>query len=195
MAVKYVEEVMYYGSPNKQLDIAHMEMWNRRPPVRLAEYRLRGRLSDPGWNDFDLDPRKNFYKLLSRVPDILELRTGNCQEQAILAAIYLITKKLQTGVAYISLYSDQGFVNFRHSFVLLGMAPEGFETRAFNAANPPAAWLNAVWCDPWAHDWFEVKVSWPVRVTDIMRMLQDAEPAMKGTIMLECLMYYDEQSS
>ncbi len=56
----------------------------------------------------------------------------------------------------------------------------------------PCGWTNAVWCDPWAHEWFAVKDDWPRRMRSVLRLLPGYEDVWDVGVALQCFYYHGD---
>ena len=211
MAVKFVDSAMVYGSENKRIDMEHRCMYAEKfPPSSLSEARSMRRLFDRlnfGPEGFKLNSDVRSATALDHLMGIgkqaAKDKQGNCSEQACLAAYYLIRIKRQKGVGVFALdpMTDRDKLikelKFDHVFVVLGLNREPVQKQvlSLSADHHPSGWTNAVWCDPWAHEWFDIKEGWPRRLHDIVRMLPSGEIVWKLGIRMTCEVYYDGAES
>lgn len=86
-----------------------------------------------------------------------QLRYGNCNEQAALAMVYLMDRygPAAGGMALVMT------ATYNHVFLVIGLPRIGRGDMAAvipgTLAVPPVDWEQAVICDPWYHEWYEMK--------------------------------------
>jgi len=195
MAVGFVEEAMPFGAENNEIDMALRKITGCSPPISLRYDRAYRRAAQQGMYAKVLDPRANVESTLWQAEHTYSARVGLCDEQAALAAGYLIQEMHQTGVGLFAIDGADKKLKFGHVFVVLGLATEPLRKQYLSFNHYPLGWENAVWCDPWAKDCFQVTAGWPDRVKRIMHMLPNAEEAMASPINLTCEMYFDGEKA
>ncbi len=191
MAVKFVELQLPYGAENKSIDMEHRRMWDRNPTKSLDQHRAMCKTLVPGVYASYFDPRSNLEAVLVEGAFSKFGQQGNCGEQAALAFYYLVAEKKQTGVGLFAITVQDPDVLFDHAIVVLGLKREPSQLQYYHHAFYPAGWENAVWCDPWAQEWFEIKEGWLHRVDNVLRMLPNVEEAKEDALLLRCDAYYD----
>ena len=199
---------MIYGADNKPEDKNRLHQKGLRPPYNsVLEFRQERKRVDPNATRMDHDPCRNVAKIFAEAWDARAAGMGRCGEQVTVAFRYLVEEKKANGIALFQLSSNYR-PKFNHSFVILGLdrkppefqaiglapCPAGLAHCPAGLAHCPAGWINAVWCDPWAHEWFQVRDGWKRRVRNIARMLPDHEEAMTAGLVIECIAYHDSSS-
>jgi hypothetical protein len=86
----------------------------------------------------------------------IERRTGNCHEQASVAFVFLLDRYGAScnGLAMV------GTEQFNHVFLVIGIPTArraGVKAVAARIGRAPDDWQNAIVCDPWYHEWYEMK--------------------------------------
>ena len=95
---------------------------------------------------------------------------GNCGEQSMVAFKYLVTKSAP-GLAIVQIKGGN------HEFVVIGMDVTVPALTKGSLTFPPRWGHNAVVCDPWYHEWFEVgSLDWQPKMKRILGETLDIAP-------------------
>ncbi len=189
-AVAYVKKQLIYGADNKLTDRARRFRTGQHPALSITEHRNLRDQKMKGVTDMAPDPRQNLASILAEAHDAKVDQIGNCSEQVAVAFAYLMNERRQPGIAYFAIKSNDDSLAFGHAFVLIGLEQEPVGHQ-YLSDHLPAGWTNAVWCDPWADQCFEIKGNWPDRLYDILEMLEDCEQATRDVVHLKCDAYFD----
>ncbi len=165
MAVAYVDSVMKWPSSNKPEDIKHREMYGM-PIINLKSMRSE-------FNEFSashgLDHGHGYIQgnvdyFLAYADFAQKHGVGLCDELTAVAFKWLTNvRAVPCNVSFYSI-SDTGIAF--HSFIILGEREPPRMRYFLDEKHSPATWpMDAVWCDPWRRDWFEIKDDWRRRVS------------------------------
>ncbi|CAA0122654.1 Uncharacterised protein [BD1-7 clade bacterium] len=101
---------------------------------------------------------------------------GNCFEQVSIAQQYLKSR----GVFSLGLYGFASGLN--HAFlVICRSAPPNQTLIEVGAEKCPKEWEGGIYCDPWAHQCFEINQSWSRRISTILQDLNHGIRFSQGT--------------
>lgn len=191
-AIKYVENTVKYGSPNRPEDLAHIEgrymrrlSWPANAPrdrtgmTSLLDQVEIGRLSDGPL--FTSTIRIRQLATLTKASGV-----GTCIGLAAVACEYLLNKGL-SGVALM------GFNQCNHALVVLGLssAPQAAEQFSRTGAAPSSWGPRAVVCDPWYYEWFDVS-QWRRKFPHIVNATLGAQQlqGLPDMVNAKCLAYF-----
>ena len=191
MAVKYTEQFMFYGAENKPLDAVHNIMRRRVPPYTLTDYRIRMNQMHPNYDVLADDPRSNNGLFYLHAHDARHSGMGQCGEQGAIAFDYLTRLKNEKGVAMFYICPCTPSL-FSHVFVVLGLPREPARSMVFSEHHIPCGWETAVVCDPWNHDWFDVRVDWSRGMRNMIRAQPHQAEIEDTALWLICVAYFDD---
>lgn len=172
-AVKYAEEKILLGSTNRSIDEAH---WRARSS-KLGDSDVRIALREQFRQDVD----KSRPLGMSAGADALRwadqaeaFGMGNCGEHANVAFKYLLHHTDAKEVSTLD-------VGDNHVLLVIGASPSELESArsdrgTFRLDSPPNLPEQAVFCDPWHHEWFPAS-AWPNKIKSILRQTQVRNPS------------------
>lgn len=168
-AVNYVDSMLQWPAGNRPEDIAqrraHGLPASDTKPLRAACEAFQ---ESNNLNHGRMAPQDNvdYYRALAKYA--LAYKVGMCDELAAIAFAWLIDDlKAPCNVTYYTLYKHEKRF---HSFLILGEeeVPKAPENHHLIGEGLPPRWpMEAVWCDPWSRDCFEIKDDWHRRVGTI----------------------------
>ncbi len=203
-AVKYVQSVVTFGADNKIDDLAHRIFYDCEPGETIKSIREKRHTGERALHGVDalewaqdIRSKRNFRYLMHCAVDAMASGQGRCDEQAALALYYLVKKKKYKNIGVFDMSKANAPLGdeFKHRFVLLGLEKTPSQIGIISLSHCPVEWMNAVWCDPWAHQWFEIKDGWPRHLNNIACLLPDREGIKGSGIQIVCRYYYDGEES
>jgi len=203
MAVKYVKSILIYGADNRDDDIANLKINHPGMKFSIDDVRKRRHAAAPifygpdlSWTADHNHPLRERY-LLETAVDAMASGQGRCDEQAALAYYYLVKRNQCTGVGVFALHLPAWSPGdeFGHCFVLMGLKSTPDQRQTIFSSHVPSGWMDAVWCDPWANQWFEIKGNWPDRLMDTVRQLSGHEKIGSAGLAATCRYYHDGSNS
>lgn len=167
-AIAYVKSVIKWPATNRPEDVAHRQAHNM-PIVGPAAMRrrLRNYVETHGlWHGSDAI-EDNIDAIRARAEFAIAEGVGWCDELAAIAFAWLIdVRDAPCHVGYYQLYD--GKAPF-HSFVMIGETSRPQFLYFVGEGIAPQAWpMDAVWCDPWRGDCFEIKDDWDQRMRKVV---------------------------
>jgi hypothetical protein len=171
-AVKYVKEKLFLRSGNRPIDEVH----GRALSGKLRDIDVRQRLISKQKKDV---AKKQPLGLsagaatLWRADQAEAFGMGNCDAQADDAFKYLLH---HTDAKEVSLLA----VGDNHALIVIGASPSELESAksarsTFRLDEAPKLPEQAVFCDPWDHEWFPAS-EWPNKIKPILRQTQVEDP-------------------
>lgn len=168
MAVKYVENEVRYGAPNKAEHIYRVEAAAKTSiwPVDAPRDRsmMDARMNLPLIRSLMGGPVATSVTRMRQLSNLTKTAgVGTCVGMAAVAFDYLHEQRVG-GIAVL------GLEQCDHVLVVLGLQREPLEVEAVPPHGLPVTWSpHAVVCDPWYHEWFVVS-EWHRKVPHIIRL-------------------------
>lgn len=201
-AVSFADKVISEGADNWPEHFA--ELHRRHPDVPLGIDALRERreaadsifYGDLSWIDDHSNPLHE-HMLLQTAVDAMASGEGRCDEFAAVAYYHLAKKQRLTGVGYFGLtrLGAPPDDEFGHAFVLVGLDLLPMGSFVLSPMIVPPGWINAVWCDAWAKQCFEIRQGWPDRFLEIVDLVSGNVAAKRDGITVACRYYNDGTNS
>jgi hypothetical protein len=176
-AVKYAEEKLFLGSTNRRIDELH---W-RALSDKLGDSDVRAGLREEFVNDLAKNQPSGMSSGAASLwcADQAEaFGMGNCQSHSAVAFKYVLQHTDAREASILSVGDD-------HHLLVIGASPSELESArsergTFRLDQPPRLPEQAVFCDPWYHEWFPAS-EWPNKIKSILRQTQVHNPkAMDG---------------
>lgn len=170
-AVQYTVGKMTKGASNKPIDLAHSDIrrrvehgwtsWLRSNDLTtnsVKEQRAKQEADESNLNMID--------RILGVADTVESSGIGNCGEQSCVAFKYLWNRRNPS--------KNFVMVNLgrNHTCIVVGATQSQVDGWSF-VGMPPAWPADAVVCDPWFYEWFEVSSDWTRKVRQI---LAETEP-------------------